>query len=82
MGILNDPLWNKGMAFSTSERDRLHLRGLLPPRQKGIEAQVIRIMRLLRAEPDPIRKNLQLQVCCDISLYIFCYIQKDTQNKK
>jgi len=61
MDILNDPLWNKGMAFSVSERDRLHLRGLLPPRVKSIEAQQERIMRLLRAEPDPIKKNLQLQ---------------------
>jgi hypothetical protein len=29
--ILHDPLWNKSMAFDYSERDRLGLRGLIPP---------------------------------------------------
>eukprot|EP00967_Tisochrysis_lutea_P094297 scaffold137014_cov31-Tisochrysis_lutea.AAC.2 len=62
MDIMNDPLWNKGMAFSISERDRLHLRGLLPPRVEALEPQCERVMRQLRTEPDPIRKNLQLQV--------------------
>lgn len=29
--ILHDPLWNKSLAFDISERDRLGLRGLIPP---------------------------------------------------
>ena len=29
--ILHDPLWNKSLAFDNSERDRLGLRGLIPP---------------------------------------------------
>ena len=31
-GLVNDPLSNKGLAFPMSERDRLCVRGLVPPR--------------------------------------------------
>jgi hypothetical protein len=37
--ILHDPLWNKGMGMDYNERDRLHLRGLLPPRHKSMDNQ-------------------------------------------
>ena len=63
--ILHDPLWNKGMAMDYNERDRLHLRGLLPPRIKTLEEQSARVMNHLRSEGDDdkaaIRKNLYLQ---------------------
>jgi len=63
--ILHDPLWNKGTAFSVPERDRLNLRGLLPPRVRSLEYQIPRAMKMLRsfgegAEAD-MRKNLWLQ---------------------
>ena len=38
--ILTDPLWNKGMAHDASERERLGLRGLLPPRIISMDMQV------------------------------------------
>lgn len=59
--ILNDSLWNKGMAFSRSERDRLGIRGLLPPAIRSIEVQVKRCMAHIEALPDPVAKNLYLQ---------------------
>uniref|UniRef100_A0A7S4B0Y2 Malic enzyme n=1 Tax=Chrysotila carterae TaxID=13221 RepID=A0A7S4B0Y2_CHRCT len=59
--ILNDPLWNKGTAFTEAERDRLGLRGLLPPRIQTIEEQTARIIDRLRAVEDPLQQNLQLQ---------------------
>ena len=63
--ILHDPLWNKGMAMDYNERDRLHLRGLLPPRIKTLEEQSARVMNHIRSEGDDdkaaIRKNLYLQ---------------------
>ena len=65
MDIIHDPLWNKGMACSIPERDRLNLRGLLPPRVRTLDEQAARIMRQLRDEGEDaearIRKNLILQ---------------------
>ena len=37
--ILNDPWYNKDTAFPLTERDRLGLRGLLPPRVMSFEQQ-------------------------------------------
>ena len=63
--ILHDPLWNKGMAMDYPERDRLNLRGLLPPRVKDLEMQLARVMAIVREEGDgpeaALRKNLHLQ---------------------
>lgn len=40
--LLNDPLYNKGSAFPPSERDRLGIRGMVPPRvhAKGHEIAI------------------------------------------
>ena len=43
IGILHDPLWNKGMAMDLPERDRLNLRGLVPPRVKTLKEQADRL---------------------------------------
>jgi malate dehydrogenase (oxaloacetate-decarboxylating)(NADP+) len=59
--ILHTPLWNKGLAFNYEERDRLNLRGLIPPLVRGIEDQERRAIAKIRAEPDPVRANLYLQ---------------------
>lgn len=59
--IIHDSLWNKGMAFSRSERDRLGLRGLLPPAIRSIDVQVSRCMQHMEALADPVSKNLYLQ---------------------
>jgi hypothetical protein len=59
--ILHDPLWNKSLAFDMSERDRLGLRGLLPPAVRTKESQVKRTIEHIRRLPDDISKNLYLQ---------------------
>ena len=61
IGILHDGLWNKGTAFGPSERDRLNLRGLLPPRVKTLEQQKTRVLEHLRSEETDVLKNLYLQ---------------------
>ena len=59
--ILHDPLWNKSLAFDSAERDRLGLRGLLPPATRTMESQVLRTINHIRKLPDDITKNLYLQ---------------------
>jgi len=38
--LLHDPWYNKGSAFPMSERERLGLRGLLPPKVTSMQQQV------------------------------------------
>lgn len=58
--LLSDPLLNKGTAFSEAERDRLGLRGLLPPRVFSIEEQEARALRNVRRKCDDLEKYLFL----------------------
>ncbi|KAF9687636.1 hypothetical protein SADUNF_Sadunf02G0113800 [Salix dunnii] len=48
LDILHDPWFNKGTAFSMTERDRLDLRGLLPPNVMSSEQQIQRFMADLK----------------------------------
>eukprot|EP00966_Prymnesium_polylepis_P281369 6501714-Prymnesium_polylepis.1 len=59
--IMNDPLWNKGAGFTTVERQRLGLQGLLPPVVKTLCEQRDDFMKLLREREDPLDKNHTLQ---------------------
>jgi len=59
--ILQDPLFNKGTAFKSGERDRLRLRGLLPPKVLNINLQKERFLQALRSEESNIRKNIMLE---------------------
>ena len=69
--ILNDPLWNKGTAFSNAERDRLGLKGLLPPVVKTIDEQITGVMGKLREKSDPLEKNLLLRALHDRNETLF-----------
>ena len=42
--VIKDPLFNKGTAFPAAERERLGIRGLLPPRILSIEEQELRVL--------------------------------------
>jgi malate dehydrogenase (oxaloacetate-decarboxylating)(NADP+) len=57
---LNDPLLNKGTAFTEVERDTLGLRGLLPPRVFSIEEQVERVMGNFRRKDSALEKYIFL----------------------
>ncbi|KAL6981902.1 malate dehydrogenase (decarboxylating) [Sarracenia purpurea var. burkii] len=55
--ILHDPWFNKDTGFPLTERDRLGLRGLLPPRVISFEQQYARFMESYRS----LEKNTQGQ---------------------
>lgn len=59
--VLHDPLWSKSTAFTHSERDRLGLRGLLPPAVRNLEGQVERVVGHIRELQTDVAKNLYLQ---------------------
>jgi malate dehydrogenase (oxaloacetate-decarboxylating) len=59
--ILRLPLINKGTAFTREERVALGLDGLLPPQVCTLEQQVARVMRSLRALPNPLARYQALR---------------------
>jgi malate dehydrogenase (oxaloacetate-decarboxylating)(NADP+) len=59
--VLHHPLYNKGTAFKSGERDRLRIRGLLPARVINIMLQKERFLQSFRKEESTIRKNLLLE---------------------
>lgn len=66
MDVIHDPLLSKGTAFSLSERERLGIRGLVPPRTQEMDKQLQRIIRNLRECRTPLEKFIfmtALQVC-------------------
>lgn len=62
--ILHDPWFNKDTGFPYTERDRLGLRGLLPPRVISFEQQYARFMESYRS----LEKNTQGQPYGVVSL--------------
>jgi malate dehydrogenase (oxaloacetate-decarboxylating)(NADP+) len=59
-GLLRNPHTNKGSAFSTEERCRLGLEGLLPPVPTTLDHQISRIHAQLAALDDDLQKYLFL----------------------
>eukprot|EP00949_MAST-11_sp_MAST-11-sp1_P004472 g4472.t1 len=69
--ILTDPLFNKGSAFPHGERDRLAVRGLLPPRSLTMQQQINRAVLQLEKEDSPIRKFTYLRELHDRNETLF-----------
>ena len=58
--IIHDPLRNRGTAFTTSERQLLHLTGWLPPRVETLEEQAARALDNVRSRTDPLDRYAYL----------------------
>lgn len=58
--LLHDPVRNKGTAFTEAERDKLGLRGLLPPRQCTAAEQEQRVLENLRGKASDLERYLYL----------------------
>jgi len=69
--LLDDPLLNKGTAFTEEERDAFELHGLLPPHVGSLEQQVTRRLRALRACDNPLERYAFLRDLQDINETLF-----------
>ncbi|KAI8472774.1 MAG: NADP-dependent malic enzyme [Monoraphidium minutum] len=59
--LMRHPKYNKGLAFSEAERDRLYLRGLLPPAVLSQEVQLERAILNIRSKDTALDKYSYLQ---------------------
>jgi len=69
--ILNDPVLNKGTAFTHEERDALGLRGLLPARVMTQDEQLARILPGVRSKAAPIDQYAYLVSLHDRNVTLF-----------
>ncbi len=58
--LLHDPLLNKGTAFTDAERDKLGLRGLVPPRVFSQDQQLTRVLDSFRRKTTDLEKYIHL----------------------
>jgi len=63
--LLNEPLLNKGTAFSMEERKTLGLTGLVPPHVADLDEQLQRVMENYRRKTDPMEKFIFLTALHD-----------------
>jgi malate dehydrogenase (oxaloacetate-decarboxylating) len=69
--LLNDPLANRGIAFSEEQRSELGLRGLLPSAIGDIEEQVARAYAEFGQEPTDLARHINLRALQDTNETVF-----------
>jgi malate dehydrogenase (oxaloacetate-decarboxylating) len=71
MGLLEDPLGNKGTAFTEAERSELGLRGLLPSAVETLDQQVARSYYEYQRQPDDLARHINLRALQDTNETLF-----------
>lgn len=69
--LMHIPLLNKGTAFTTDERERLGLQGLLAPHVSTLEEQVERLYARYRLIPEPLEQHNFLRLLQDRNEVLF-----------
>lgn len=69
--LLNNPMLNKGTAFSKAERDNLGLNGLLPIQVESIEKQEKRCYKQFQSKQDNFAKHLYMMDLYDKNRTLF-----------
>lgn len=69
--VLHDPVYNKGTGFPMAERDRLGIRGLVPPRFLNIEQQAAKVYEHIKNCKTNLDKWLLLQALQDRNETLF-----------
>jgi malate dehydrogenase (oxaloacetate-decarboxylating) len=75
--VLEDPLTNKGTAFSEEERSELGLRGLLPAVVETLEQQVRRRYQAYQEQPTDIARHINLRALQDTNEMLFYRLVSD-----
>ncbi len=63
--LLRFPLYNKGTGFTTEERERFKLVGLLPSQHNDIETQANRVYKSICFNEDPVGRHIGLAALQD-----------------
>lgn len=71
--MLNDPIVNRGTAFTEAERDRFGLRGLLPDRVESLGQQMERVVENCAAKPSDLERYIFLMALQDQNETLFYY---------
>jgi malate dehydrogenase (oxaloacetate-decarboxylating)(NADP+) len=79
--LLHDPVRNKGTAFTEEERDRLGLRGLLPPRICTQDEQVLRVLDNLHRKTTDLDRYVYLVSLQDRNEILFYRVLTDHLRK-
>ena len=69
--LLNDPILNRGTAFSPVEREQLGLRGLLPVAEETLQQQFDRVIRNCAAKPTDLERYIFLMALQDQNETLF-----------
>ena len=75
--VLEDPLTNKGTAFSEKERSELGLRGLLPAVVETLEQQVHRRYQAYQEQPTDVARHINLRALQDTNEMLFYRLVAD-----
>ncbi len=71
IALLDDPVLNKGTAFTAAERRKHGLEGLLPVTVETIERQLERVMGHLEQKPSDLERYVYLMGLCDRNETLF-----------
>jgi malate dehydrogenase (oxaloacetate-decarboxylating)(NADP+) len=72
--LLQDPVLNKGTAFTEAERDVLKLRGLLPPHVQTLEEQEQRFLVNQRKKPSTLERYVGLASLQDRNATLYYHV--------
>ena len=75
--LQRDPFLNKGTSFSEEERDRLGLRGLVPPRVNSLDEQVQRVLGNLRQKPHDLDRYIFMMSLLERNTTLFYRVLVD-----
>ena len=77
LAVIHNPTLNRGTGYTTDERERLCLRGLVPPRHQALEQQIERVMQTYARQRTNLDKFQFLSMLMDRNAVLFYRILVD-----